>query len=170
MTIFPTKILLAMDDSEEAKPATRRAIDLSDTVGSELHLVYVGQLPNFLMNDPDIMGFYRKLHDDIERDSLERLWRLSWQVKAAGGDVAGAHLRMGNVAEEIVESAKDLEADLIVMGSRGHGRLRRAIEGSISDVVIRRAPCAVMTVRSEESEKHRAFWRSVFSSGSENTG
>jgi nucleotide-binding universal stress UspA family protein len=170
VTIFPTKILLAIDASEEVEPATRRAIDLADTADSELHVAYVGQLPNFLMNDPDIMGFYRKLYDDIEQESLERLWRLTWQVKAAGGDVAGAHLRMGNVAEEIVELSKDVQADLIVVGSRGHGGLRRAIGGSISDVVVRRAPCAVMTVRSPQGEKHRGSWPRVFSSSSTNSG
>ena len=170
MTIFPTKILLAIDDSEEVEPATRRAIDLADTADSELHVVYVGQLPNFLMNDPDIMGFYRKLYDDIEQESLEILWRLTWEVKAAGGDVSGAHLRMGNVAEEIVELAKDLEADLIVVGTRGRGRLRRAIGDSISDVVVRRAACAVMTVRTQQGEKHQRFWTRVFSSGSINSG
>jgi nucleotide-binding universal stress UspA family protein len=170
VTIFPTKILLAIDDTEEVEPATRRAIDLADTADSELHVVYVGQLPNFLMNDPDIMGFYRKLYDDIEQESLEILWRLTWEVKAAGGDVAGAHLRMGNVAEEIVELAKEVQADLIVMGSRGQGGLRRAIEGSISDVVVRRAACAVMTVRTQQGEKHQRFWTRVFSSGSINSG
>ena len=91
-------------------------------------------------------------------------------MKAAGGDVAGAHLRMGIVAEEIVELAKDVQADLIVMSSRGHGGLRRVIEGSISDVVVRRAACAVMTVRSQQGEKHRGFWPRVFSSGSTNSG
>ena len=168
-TVFPTKILLGIDDSEEAELATRRAVDLADTAGSELYVVYVGQLPNFLMNDPDIMGFNRKLYDDIERESLEILWRLTWQVKASGGVVDGAHLRMGNVAEEIVALAKELQADLIVMGSRDHGGLRRAIEGSISDVVVRRAPYAVMTVRSEMGEKHRGFWRRIFSTGAENS-
>ena len=166
-TVFPTKILLVIDDSGEAKLAARRAVDLANTTDCELHVVYVGQLPNFLMKDPDIMGFYRKLYDDIERESLEVLWRLSWEVKAAGRDVAGAHLRMGNVAEEIVESAKELEADLIVMGNRGHGGLRRAIGGSIPDVVVHRAPCAVMSVRSEEGEEHRRFWRRIFHSNIE---
>jgi nucleotide-binding universal stress UspA family protein len=150
--------------------STRRAVELADTTGSELHVVYVGRLPNFLMKDPDVMDFNRKLYDDIERESLEMLWRLTWQVKASGGTVAGAHLRIGIVAEEIVKSAKDLEADPIVMGTGSHGGLRRAIEGSISDVVIRRAPCAVMTVRSEVGEKHRGFWRRIFSSGSEIIG
>ena len=109
MTTFPIKILLAIDDSEEAEMATRRAVGLADTVSSELYVVYVGRLPNFLMNDPDLMGFYRKLYDDIERESLKVLRRLTWEVKASGGDVAGAHLRMGNAAEEIVELAKDLK-------------------------------------------------------------
>ena len=169
-SIFPNRILLAIDDSEEAALAAQKAVVLANGTDSELHLVHVGQLPNFLMNDPDIMGFYRKLYDDIEQESLEILWRLTWEVKAAGGDVAGAHLRMGNVAEEIVELAKEVQADLIVMGSRGHGGLRRAIEGSISDVVVRRAACAVMTVRSQRGEKHQRFWPRVFSSGSTNSG
>jgi len=151
VTIFPIKILLAIDGSGESEPATRRAVDLADTAGSELHVVYVGQLPNFLMNDPDIMGFYRKLYDDIEQESLEILWRLTWEVKAAGGDVAGSHLGMGVVDLEIVVLAKELQADLIVMGCRGHRGIRRAIEGSISDAVIRHAPCPVLVVRSHES-------------------
>jgi nucleotide-binding universal stress UspA family protein len=165
VTIFPTKILLAIDGSGEAELATRRAVDLADTSGSELHLVYVGQLANSLMNGPDIMGFYRKLYDEIEQESLEKLWSLSWQAKAAGGNVSGAHLRMGNVAEEIVELAEDLEVDLIVMGSRCHGGLRRAILGSISDVVVRRAPCAVMTVQSDKGEASWEFWRRILPSG-----
>jgi hypothetical protein len=85
VTIFPSRILLATDDSEEAELATQRAVDLADTTCSELHVVYVGRLPNFLMNDPDIMGFYRKLYDDVQRESLEILWRLTWEVKTAGG-------------------------------------------------------------------------------------
>ena len=85
------------------------------------------------------------------------------QVKAAAGAVDGAHLRMGVVAEEIVESAKDLEADLIVMGSRGNGGLRRAIEGSLSDLVVRCAPCPVMIVRTGEGGQHGGFWRKIFS-------
>ena len=155
MTIFPTKILLAVDDSEKSELATRRAIDLADTAGSELYVVYVRQLPNFLMNDPDIMGFYRKLYDEIEQESLEILWRLTWQVKLSGGDVAGANLKIGNVAEEIVQLAKDLEADLIVMGSRGvslddgHDRL----VGSVTERVLHRAPCPVLVIRAEATTK-----------------
>jgi nucleotide-binding universal stress UspA family protein len=172
---FPSTILLAIDGSEETELATRKAVDLADTTGSELHAVYVGQLPNFLMKDPAIMGvdrlgIDRMLYDEIERESLEILRRLTWQVKLSGGTVAGAHFRMGCVAQEIVGLAKNLEADLIVMGTRGHGGLRRAIEGSTSDVVVRRAHCPVMIVRTAKGEEPRDFWRRIFSPGAANSG
>jgi nucleotide-binding universal stress UspA family protein len=168
--IFPSRILLVIDDSKEADLATRKAVDLANGTGSELHLVYVGKLPNFLMKDLDIMGFDRPLYEEIERESLETLWELTWEVRATGGTVAGAHLRMGGVAEEVVNLAKHLEADVIVMGSRGHGGLRRAIEGSISDYVVRHAHCPVMIVRVDNGEKHRGFWRRIFSSDYANFG
>ena len=169
-SIFPNRILLAIDDSEEAALAAQKAVELANGTDSELHLVHVGQLPNFLMKDLDRMGFDRTLYDKIERESLEMLWNLTLRVKSAGGTVAGAHLRMGSVSEEIVRLAKDLKADLIVMGTRGHGGVRRAIAGSISDAVVRRAHCPVMTVRAEKDEERSGFWRRVFSSGSTNSG
>ena len=168
--IFPNRILLAIDDSEEAALAAEKAVDLANGTDSELHLVHVGKLPIFLMKKIDTIGFDRILYEEIEREALEALWKLTWLVKAAGGPVAGAHLRVGVVAEEIVNLAKDLEADLIVMGSRGHSGIRRAVEGSISDAVVRRAHCPVMTVRTEKGKEHRGFWRRDFSSGSANAG
>jgi nucleotide-binding universal stress UspA family protein len=72
-------------------------------------------------------------------------------VKATGGNVAGSYLRMGEVHLEIVSVARELEANLIVMGCRGRSRIRRALEGSTSDAVIRHAPCPVLVVRSHES-------------------
>jgi nucleotide-binding universal stress UspA family protein len=151
MGIFPTKILLASDGSEEARLAALRAIDIAENTDSELHVVHVGVVPIFLVSYPGTLGYDRKLYEQIEEESRERLRKLSWGVKAAGGTVAVAHLRMGVVALEIVALARELGVGLIVMGCRGHRGIRRAIEGSISDAVIRRAPCPVLVVRSEET-------------------
>ena len=92
MSIFPRTILLAIDGSEETELAIRKAVDLADTTGSELHVVFVGQLPNFLMKvkDPDVvivdrLGVDRMLYDEIERESTEILWSLTWRVKLSGG-------------------------------------------------------------------------------------
>jgi nucleotide-binding universal stress UspA family protein len=162
--IFPSRILLAIGGCDDADLVTRKAVDLAEGIGCELYVVYVGQLPSFLMKNLDTIGFDLALYEEIEREALEMLWNLTCQVKVSGGTVAGAHLRMGSVAEEIVTLAKDLEADLIVIGSRGHGGLRRMIEGSISEHVVRHAHCPVMIVRADQ-EEHRGFWRKIFSSG-----
>ena len=150
MSIFPTRILLATDGSEEAELATLRAVELAQRTDSELHVVHVGLVPNFLASYPGTLGYNRMLYEQIEEESRELLRKLSWRVKAAGGTVARTHLRMGEVDLEIVALARELGADLIVMGCRGHRGLRRVIEGSISDAVIRHAPCPVLVVRSHE--------------------
>ena len=153
MSIFPTKILLAIDDSEEAELAALRAVDLANSTDSELHVVHVGLVPSFLMSYPATRGYDRKLYEQIEEESRELLRKLSWRVKVAGGTVARTHLRMGQVDLEIVALAKEIGAGLIVMGCRGQRGIRRAIEGSISDGVIRRAPCPVLVVRSDETNR-----------------
>ena len=150
MGIFPRRILLATDGSEEAELAALRAVDLATATDSELHVVHVGVVPIFLKSYPGTLGYERSLYEEIEEMSRELLRKQTWRVKAAGGTVAGTHLRMGEVDLEIVALAKELGADLIVMGCRGHRGIRRAIEGSISDAVIRHAPCPVLVVGSHE--------------------
>jgi nucleotide-binding universal stress UspA family protein len=154
MSIFPTRILLATDGSEEAQLAALGAVDLAEKTDSELHVAHVGAVPTFLRSYPGTLGYEGKLYERIEEESGELLRKESWRVKAAGGTVAGTHHRMGGVvALEIVALAEELGADLIVMGCRGHRGIRRAIEGSISDAVIRRAPCPVLVVRSDETNR-----------------
>ena len=152
MSIFPTRILLATDGSEEAELAALRAVDLADATDSELHVVHVGVVPIFLQSYPGTLGYERRLYEEIEEISRELLRKQSWRVKAAGGTVAGTHLRMGEVDLEIVALAKELGADLIVMGSRGLGGVRRALMGSVSDSVVRHAHCPVLVVRPEKGQ------------------
>ncbi len=157
---FPRRILLATDGSEGADLAASRAVELARRTDSELHLVHVGCAPVFLMGEPGAIaynpmlyrtrGYNRMLYEGIEDEARELLRKLAWRVKVAGGDVSGAHLRMGEVDLEIVGLAKKLGADLIVMGCRGRGGIRRAVGGSASDAVIRRAPCPVLVVPSRE--------------------
>jgi nucleotide-binding universal stress UspA family protein len=149
VSIFPTKIILANDGSEEAELAARTAIDLTDAMNPELHVSYVGVLPNFLKGGLGTRDYDSVMYEQIVRESQEMLRKLSWRVKVAGGTVASAHLRMGEADEEIVDLAPELRAGLIVMGSRGRGGLRRLLMGSVSDPVMRHAHCSVMVVRGE---------------------
>jgi nucleotide-binding universal stress UspA family protein len=152
MSIFPTRILLATDGSEEAQLATLRAVDLAQRTDSELHVVHVGVVPTLLVSYPGTLGYHGKLYEQIQEQSRELLRKESWRVKASEGTVAGAHLRMGKVDLEIVGLAKELGTDLIVMGCRGHRGIRRAIEGSVSDGVIHHAPCSVLVVRPQKEQ------------------
>jgi nucleotide-binding universal stress UspA family protein len=152
MSTFPTRILLATDGSEEAELAALRAVDLADATDSELHVVHVGVVPTFLKSYPGTLGYERRLYEQIEEVSRELLRKQSRRVKAAGGTVAGSHLRMGEVDLEIVALAEELGADLIMMGSRGLGGIRRALMGSVSDSVVRHAHCPVLVVRPEKEQ------------------
>ena len=126
-------------------------MELTQSTESELHVVYVGLVPSFLMSDPGTVGYHRVLLEEIEDEARELLRKLSWRAKVAGGDVAGEHLRMGEVGLEIVGLARKLGADPIVTGCRGRRGIRRAVGGSVSDAVIHRAPCPVLVVPSNET-------------------
>ena len=141
MTIFPTKILLATDGSREAKLAARTAADLAKSHNSELHVVYV---------DPVLPMIEQFADPGPERTSPESRRLLDEQVrhiKEAGGTVTEAHLRLGRPDDQIVHVGEELGAGLIVIGSRGHGGVRRALMGSVSDSVVRHAHCPVLVVR-----------------------
>jgi nucleotide-binding universal stress UspA family protein len=147
--LLGTRMLLAADGSEEAELATRAAVELAEGTSSDLHLVYVEPLPDFMKNGAGTPGYDHQLYKMIEAEGQETLRKLVWRVKVAGGTLAEAHLRMGVVAEEIVAFADELEVDLIIVGSCGLRGIRRILVGSISESVFRHARCPVMVVRAK---------------------
>jgi nucleotide-binding universal stress UspA family protein len=158
MSIFPTRVLLATDGSGEAELSTRTAVDLTRMSGSELHVVHVLDAPNPALLYPeytDPEGAWTipdyPLEEDLQRHS-EQLGRAvldaeAERVRSAGGTVAQAHLVTGDAPREIVHLAEELDAGIVVMGSRGLGGIRRALMGSVSDSVVRHAHCPVLIVR-----------------------
>src|SRR5215210_7786648 len=86
MGLFPTRILLAIDGSEEAELAALKAVDLAQSTDSELHVVYVGVVPSFLRSDPGTLGDDGKLYEQIEEESRELLRKQSWRVTDLCGD------------------------------------------------------------------------------------
>lgn len=145
MSIFPTRILLATDGSAEAQLAARTAADLAQRTDSELHVITVeAGLPISATTSParleDVLREHRRQAEEVLEQQVK-------SIEESGGAVNETHLREGRAAEEIVELAEELGAGLIVMGSRGHGRLRRALLGSVTDAVVRHAHCPVTIVR-----------------------
>ena len=161
MSIFPTKVLLATDGSEEASSATEAAVEIVQKTGSELHVVHVyGVAPIYPLYPEATDPGGAELEDPVLEEELEGLSERRAQevldaavekVQSAGATVAQAHLREGGVPHEIVALAEDLEVGLVVVGSRGRGGIRRALMGSVSDAVVRHAHCPVLVVRRQES-------------------
>ena len=146
MSIFPTTILLATDGSKEAELAASTAADLSERTDSELHIIHVGEVP--LVYHPERHGGYHVVYDRAEAQARELLEAQVEKMKAAGAAVTQAHLKMGSRADqEIVELAESMGVGLIVMGTRGHGKIRRALMGGVSESVVQHAHCPVTIVR-----------------------
>jgi nucleotide-binding universal stress UspA family protein len=141
MSIFPTKILLATDSSREAELAATTAADLANSTNSELHVIHVGE---FL---PTVLAQTEVEPAQLEREAQQLLDEQVRGIEEAGGTVKEAHLRLGRADEEIVDLAQNIGAGMIVMGSRGRGRIRRALMGSVSESVVRHAHCPVTIVR-----------------------
>jgi nucleotide-binding universal stress UspA family protein len=138
------RILLATDGSEEAELATRAAVALAEGTGSELHVVHVTLIP-ITLPYPEVLDWREDL-EYVEGKARELLDEQVKKVEDAGGTVARVHLRKGQPAEEIIALAEELGANLIVVGNRHRGRIRRALAGSVSDWVVRHARCPVLVV------------------------
>ena len=163
MSTFPTKILLASDSSDTAAHAMDLAVELCEQTGSQLHLVYVGEdaysatlispeatdLEGVTREDPVLIEQLQQQSDRMARRVLDTEVQ---KVREAGGTVAQAHLRMGKADIEIVELAKEIDAGLLILGSRGSGMIKRALIGSVSDSVVRHAHCPVTVVRQDKDE------------------
>jgi nucleotide-binding universal stress UspA family protein len=152
MTIFPTKILLATDGSEEARQAAQTAAELSKDTDSEVHVTYVLPSPRELrghhLYSKEVMGSVLARAEEEGRSFLEDQ---AERLKASGGKVAETHLRAGEPDKEIVKLSEELSAGTIVIGSRGLGALKRTLMGGVSESVVRHAHCPVFVVRRDET-------------------
>jgi nucleotide-binding universal stress UspA family protein len=145
MDIFPTRILLATDGSEDAALATRAAADLSSTTGSELYVVHAWEFTAPYSAYPgEILKNYRRSN---EQAAQELLTRQVARIEEMGGTVTGALLRQGPPIDEILSFAEELHPGLVVIGSRGLGSVGSFLVGSVSEGVVHHAPCPVLIVR-----------------------
>jgi nucleotide-binding universal stress UspA family protein len=153
MSMLPTRILLASDGSEEAARAARTAIGLSEKLGAELHLVYVGRMPTVFYKSPSVWALDPELQSEMEvrmeEEAITRLEEEGQSIREAGGKVAQAHAKMGRPDAEKLKLAEELGVDLIVVGSRGLGPLKRVLMGSVSESVLHHAHASVLVARGE---------------------
>ncbi len=145
MPPFPHRILLAVDGSPEADMAIHHVLDLHGHTKTDVHVVHVGLVSGWTNS--------RTLNpDQINRFRTEAQIVLDEQVAKmeAGGLVpTQTYVRLGRATDEILRLRDEIEADLIVLGSRGLNAFTRVLLGSDAEGVVRHAPCPVLVVRKD---------------------
>lgn len=137
------KILLAVDGSEHALHAARTAAALARTVNAKEFRIVVAYdfIPPYL-GEPNMQYAI-----DARMEEANAI--LNNAVKEVGELPCEIYTEMieGSEAEAIVNVANTRNSDVIVMGSRGRGRLAGLLLGSTSQTVVAHAPCPVLIVR-----------------------
>ncbi len=143
------RILVATDFSEQAAKAFDAALALAARRKAELHLVHALEValplfePYAVVVPADWVGEARKL-------AQEKLAEAQAAVTARGltgsvhlGDVPAAHA--------IADRAREIGADLVVVGTHGHTGLKHVVLGSVAERTVEYAPCSVWTVKGEKA-------------------
>lgn len=144
----PTKIervLVPVDFSPHSETAVRNAIEVCRTYGSRLHLVHVFEqpvTPEVYLGGGSVFGLDFSRQEASLRQALADLAR-----RMGADDSAELHLREGRAVSGILATAEEISADLIVIATHGLGGLTHVLLGSVTDKVVRRAPCPVLTVK-----------------------
>ena len=137
-----TKVIWATDGSEQADGAMPFAVQVAETDGAELHVVHVVEKlvgvrvggMDALVDEDQIKA---KVASQAKAIAAERGVTTSIQIVAALGN---------HVADRIAEIALDAGADLIVVGTRGHGALGSFVLGGVTQRLLHVSPCPVLSV------------------------
>jgi nucleotide-binding universal stress UspA family protein len=143
------KLLLATDLSEASSSATEQAFDLATRLGAQLLVVSVIDPGSLLMPG----GRFRARVDQV-RDRREELAQaLVERGREVGIDVSFL-VWTGDPGDQIVSAAEAERVDMVLVGSHGRGAVGRLFLGSVSEHVVRNAPCPVLVVRPRETMPH----------------
>jgi nucleotide-binding universal stress UspA family protein len=137
-----TKIMVPLDGSELAERALPVAERLARATGAGLRFICV--TPGRFEEHAGI-----RVPQDVPQSLAEGCARTAEAAAASARDAgfeAEAHRAFGDPAEEIAILADELQADLVVVGSRGLGAVRRALLGSVSLAVVKRSRVPVLVV------------------------
>jgi nucleotide-binding universal stress UspA family protein len=146
-----TRIVIGTDGSDDAVAAARRAVEVlgADAV---IHLICVAEPPAIVDAGME-SGFAGGIATQQEVDAAwvgamsDAESALARTAAALGSTKCDESVIQGDPAAVLCDQAGELGADVVVVGSRGRGALKRALLGSVSSYVVHNAPCPVLVVR-----------------------
>jgi nucleotide-binding universal stress UspA family protein len=140
------RILIATEGSDAAAQALESGLELADEHGAQVWLLHV-QPPNTLVIGSYLAPAVSRAPEHVPTPEEDEVLQHATAVAAEHGIAATPVERIGPAAEEIVALADQVDADLIVVGSRGLGALGRAVLGSTSRAVLAKSRRPVLVVR-----------------------
>lgn len=138
-------ILAAIDFSDVSPAVIAQAAAIAKSFTSKLWLIHIAA------PDPDFVGYGTgpQCERDWRAKTLNQEHRYlqdrALELDTSGIDVTPL-LVQGATIETILQQAAKLKADMIILGSHGHGALYRALVGNVSEGVIRKASCPVLVI------------------------
>ena len=136
------RIVIATDGSDAAADALEAGFDLASGLDAELTVLYVRPTPSSLIGDPHYQRFV------TEEVQHARAVITDAKLRAARYDVDPEYeVVEGDPATSVLEFAEARDADLIVVGSRGLGRVKRTVLGSVSREIVQRADRPVLVAK-----------------------
>lgn len=139
------KILVAVDFSDATGAVVEAAGSLAGAFGAELVMLHVAAPePEFIGYDPGPQS----VRDSVARELVAEHHGLQdWENKLKAKDLqVTALVVQGYPVEKILDEVERRGADLVVIGSHGHGALHNLLVGSVTEGVMRKASCPVLVV------------------------
>lgn len=133
------RIVVGTDGSETATEAVRQAIELTASLGGELHI-----LTSYVTAMADV----DKLRSDyLPGETANTVLDTARTMAEEAGVTVSTHQGAADPAEALLELAEQIDADLLIVGNRGMRGPKRFFLGSVPNAVAAHAPCAVMIVK-----------------------
>lgn len=142
--MWPPKVILHPSDfSENAENAFRLACELAQPCCSKVIVLHAHMPPALAMGDMPPMPLEIEDEDEARR-------KLNMIQSNLSGVVLEHKMVTGTAVEVILNTARSVHADLIVMGTYGRSGFKRLLLGSVADHVLRRTPCPMLIVPPKE--------------------
>ena len=147
------KALVAVDGSEYSKYAVEYTADLLNKEGWEVIVLHViPTLEEFGIESVAPPSLVEALLNEL-RENAKKIVEDAAKVFKEKGFKVETLIKEGHVGKTIVETAEEIDADLIAMGTRGLSGIKALILGSVARYVTNHAHCPVLVVRKKERVK-----------------